>query len=339
MTTSRDVDAPAVATLREAGTLAGTLRVRVEKLRAEADGVLSLSLVAADGCPLPRWEPGAHIDLLLAEGLERQYSLCGFPQDTDRWQVAVLRTPDGRGGSEWIHTHLRQGDQLRVRGPRNRFPLLPARRYVFVAGGIGITPLMPMLRQLAARPETSWRLVYGGRRRASMAFLPELERFGDRVTVWPQDERGLLDLDTALGEPEVGVAIYCCGPEALIGAVERRCRSWPPGTLHVERFAARDAPDAPDAGRGNLAFEVVAARSGVAVQVAGDRTIVDTLAEHGIHIPVSCGEGVCGTCETAVLDGVPDHRDALLSDAEKEAGTTMMPCCSRARTPRLVLDV
>ncbi len=332
MTTSRDVDAP----LAVGGREADTLRVCVEQLRAEADGVLSLSLVAADGRPLPRWEPGAHIDLLLAEGLERQYSLCGFPEDTDRWQVAVLRTPDGRGGSEWVHTRLHQGDQLWVRGPRNRFPLLPARRYVFVAGGIGITPLIPMLRLLAERPETSWRLVYGGRRRASMAFLTELERFGDRVTVWPQDERGLIDLDTALGEPEVGVAIYCCGPEALIEAVEHRCRSWPPGTLHVERFAARDDPDA---ARGNTSFEVVAARSGVAVQVAGDRTIVDTLAEHGIHIPVSCGEGVCGTCETPVLDGVPDHRDALLTDAEKEAGTTMMPCCSRARTPRLVLDV
>jgi len=331
MTTSLSVDKRISAARREP-----TLNVYVERIRDVADGVVSLSLVSVDGRPLPPWEPGAHIDLQLAEGLVRQYSLCGDPDDTMRWQIAVLRVPDSRGGSEWIHTRLREGDRLRVRGPRNNFPLVPAAGYVFIAGGIGITPLLPMLKTLEARPGTKWQLFYGGRRRASMAFVPALERFGDKVTIWPEDECGLLDLDAILGKPQVGVAIYACGPESMLQAVERQCRSWPSGALHMERFQphaglAEDRLDEP--------FQVVAARSGVVVDVAADQTIVGALEKHGVNIPVSCGAGVCGTCITRVLDGIPDHRDAVLTEEERATGEVMTPCCSRAYTARIVLDV
>ncbi|MEU2006283.1 PDR/VanB family oxidoreductase [Rhodococcus sp. NPDC019627] len=312
--------------------------VLVEIVHEESDGVRTLSLVTPDGRPLPGWDPGAHIDLVLDDGLERQYSLCGPRDDRSRWRVAVLRASESRGGSEWVHDRIRAGDHLRVRGPRNKFPLKSARKYLFIAGGIGITPLLPMIEELdATRPETPWTLVYGGRRRESMAFLTELGRFGDKVEIWPEEERGLIDLDTVLGTPQFGTAIYCCGPEPLIKAVERLARSWPPGSLHVERFQAPVATGAESAGQAT--FEVVATQSGVTAEVPAGQTIVDVLAGYGISIPVSCGEGVCGTCVTKVLEGIPEHRDAVLTEEQRASGEVITPCCSRSKTPRIVLDV
>jgi len=307
----------------------------VECRHAPADDVVSLTLRAADGGELPFWTPGAHIDLLLGDTLVRQYSLCGHPADRDTWRIAVLREASSRGGSAHVHDALHEGAPVRVRGPRNHFALAPAPRYLFIAGGIGITPILPMIDQ-AVRAGAEWRLLYGGRRRASMAFLDELAVHGDRVEVVPEDERGRLDLDAALGVSGSGTLVYCCGPEALLAAVEERCAAWPAGSLHVERFAAR--PQEPGTAPGS-SFEVRLERSGLTLTVPPDRSILEVCQEAGLDMPASCREGICGTCETAVLDGAPDHRDSVLSDEERESGEMMMLCVSRSRSARLVLDL
>jgi ferredoxin-NADP reductase len=293
-----------------------------------ADGVVSLTLRAAHDEPLPRWQPGAHIDLLLGDtGLIRQYSLCGDPADTTGWRVAVLREPDGRGGSAWIHDRLAVGAQLSACGPRNHFPFTGAPRCLFIAGGIGITPLLPMVAA-ADRAGTEWRLVYGGRRRASMAFLDELARYGDRVIVRPQDETGLLDLDGLFREPHE--LVYSCGPEPLLAAVEERCTS---GTLRVERFTPKPVEDL------ETAFEVELAQSGLTVGVPPGTSVLEAVTAAGVQVLSSCREGTCGTCETGVLDGVPEHRDSILTEEERATADYMMICVSRSRTPRLVLDL
>jgi ferredoxin-NADP reductase len=304
--------------------------VVVAARRGEADGVVSLELRDAAGASLPAWSPGAHIDVLLPDGGARQYSLCGAAG----WKIAVLDEPDGRGGSKWLHEQVRERDVIKVRGPRNHFELVKAQRYIFVAGGIGITPVIAMVREVEARGDVDWRLVYGGRSRSSMAFLDELAALGDRVTVVPADESGLIDVAGALGTPRFGTAVYCCGPEPLLKVMERACRSWPPGTLHVERFTARPVDTS-----GDRAFEVVAQRSGLTVEVDAHTSVLQALRARGIAVPSSCEEGVCGTCETKVVDGEVEHRDAILTEEEREASTVMMICCSRARGDRLVLDV
>ncbi|WP_141585609.1 PDR/VanB family oxidoreductase [Actinomadura sp. WMMA1423] len=306
----------------------------VRSMTWEAAGVLSVTLADPGGAPLPPWEPGAHLELDLGKWV-RQYSLCGEPGTPGTYRIAVLYEPDGRGGSAFVHEELRPGRTVLVRGPRNRFALEGAPRYLFVAGGIGITPLLPMVAR-AAGTGVPWRLVYGGRSRSSMAFLPELARYGDAVTVVPEDSDGRPDLDALLGVPEPGTAVYCCGPEGLIAAVERRCEAWPAGSLHVERFAAARDPE-PDGE--DTAFAVECARSGVTVEVGAFETVMDALELAGIQVPNACREGICGSCETSVLAGVPDHRDGLLTDAERAAGRSMMPCVSRCLSDRLVLDL
>jgi ferredoxin-NADP reductase len=303
--------------------------VLVVARRDEAAGVVGVELALPSGGALPAWTPGAHIDVELPRGLTRQYSLCGDPADTGRWRIGVLREADGRGGSRWIADALTAGSTLRVRGPRNNFPLQSADRYVFVAGGIGITPLLPMIRAVDAAG-ADWVLHYGGRTRASMAFLSELSRFGARVRVYPQDEVGLLDLEAVLDGP--AALVYCCGPTGLIEALEARC---PAGTLRVERFTAAPVPaEGPDS-----AFEVVCERSGVTVTVPSGTTVLAAVEDAGIGVLSSCAEGICGTCETTVLEGEPDHRDSLLTEDEKAAGDTMLICVSRCRGARLVLDL
>jgi ferredoxin-NADP reductase len=306
----------------------------VASRRFEADGVIGLDLTAPSEHALPAWTPGAHIDVDLPGGLTRQYSLCGDPESRDRWRIAVLREPDGRGGSRWLADELRTGDSLRVRGPRNNFPLRRAEKYVFVAGGIGITPLLPMVRAVEAW-RGDWVLHYGGRHRGSMAFLEDLAAYGSRVHVHPQDEVGLLDLESVVGTPSDGTKVYCCGPPPLIEAVEAWCRDLEPGTLHVERFS----PVATTSAGPDTAFEVTCARSGVSVTVTPGRTVLQALHDAGVEVLSSCTEGICGTCETDVLDGEPDHRDSLLTEEEQAAGDTMMVCVSRSRGHRLVLDV
>jgi len=310
------------------------LELVVDEIRAEARDVVSLRLVAPDGRDLPPWTPGAHVDLIVRDDLVRQYSLCGGLGDRGSWRVAVLHAPDSRGGSAHVHRSLAKGTTVRVRGPRNHFALVSSPRYLFLAGGIGVTPILPMVAQAAAAG-ADWRLYYGGRTRASMAFAEELERHGDRVTLVPQDEAGLLDLDTLLGRAEPGTLVYCCGPEPLLRAVEERCAAWPPGTLHLERFGVRaDAPV-----EGDTAFDVVLQRSGLTLTVPAGASVFDTVREAGVSVLGSCLEGICGTCETEVVEGDVDHRDSVLTAEERESGEVMMICVSRCRSGRLVLDL
>jgi ferredoxin-NADP reductase len=310
-----------------------TVRLRLAEKQKLSDGVIGLILIPNDGGGLPGWTPGAHIDLRLPGGLIRQYSLCGDPADGSSWRVAVLREPEGRGGSAAVHDLLAEGDEIAASVPRNHFELDDADSYLFIAGGIGITPILPMVVE-ASRRNRPWRLAYGGRSRGSMAFLDELSGWGDRVTVWPQDERGLLDL-ALLGEPCPGTAVYCCGPAPLLAAVEERCAAWPAGTLRVERFTPADDATAGDGD----AFEVELAGSGRVIGVPAGQSVLAALRGAGIEVLSSCEEGTCGTCETGVLAGVPDHRDVVLTPAEREAGDIMMVCVSRSKTPRLVLDL
>ncbi|MEU6381755.1 PDR/VanB family oxidoreductase [Streptomyces sp. NPDC046909] len=308
--------------------------VLVTERREVAEGVVALVLEDPAGAELPGWAPGAHVDLLLTDELVRQYSLCGSPADRGRWRVGVLLAPDGRGGSVRVHERLRVGEEVRVRGPRNLFPLRPAPRYQFVAGGIGITPILPMLAAASAAG-ADWTLTYGGRTRASMAFLDELARYGDRVAVRPQDEFGLLDRGGLFGEPEADTLVYCCGPGPLLDAVVGECAHWPAGSLHIERFTP---PDRGGSVRTD-SFEVELAVTGTTLVVAPGRSVLDAVEEAGVPVLSSCREGVCGTCETAVLAGEVDHRDSLLTDEERAAHDTMLICVSRAAGPRIVLDL
>jgi ferredoxin-NADP reductase len=311
---------------------AATLTVTAKETTAE--GVVSLTLAHPEGARLPDWTPGSHIDLVLP-GATRQYSLCGDRWDAHTYRIAVLREPASRGGSAWVHDRLRPGDSVGVGGPRNHFPLVPAQKYLFIAGGIGITPLLPMVRQ-AELLGADWQLLYGGRTRASMAFRDELtEAFGKRVHLVPQDELGLLDLPTWLGTPRPDTKVYCCGPAPLLVAVEAACAAWPQYALRVERFtvAAQTAPvrQAP--------FEVELRRTGRTVTVTPEVSVLEAARRAGADLLSSCERGTCGTCLTPVLDGQPDHRDSVLTDHQRAANDCMLPCVSRSCGDRLVLDL
>jgi ferredoxin-NADP reductase len=298
-----------------------------------ADGVLRLELVSPTGADLPAWRPGAHLDVVVQPGVERQYSLCGDPADRARYVVAVLREPDGRGGSVHLHDGVRVGDTLRVKGPLNHFELEPAAAYRFVAGGIGITPLLPMIRAAAAAG-ADWTLDYSGRSRSTMAFVDELvASHGSRVVVHAGDEGGRLDI--AALDP-AGAQVYSCGPARMIEALEERAAAaWPRHSLHVERFEARAVAEPVF----QEAFEVELELSGITVTVPPERSILDVVEEQGVFALWSCREGTCGTCETPVVEGEVDHRDSVLTPEEQEANEVMMICVSRAACPRLVLDL
>lgn len=312
----------------------GPRRMRVIGKEVAAAGVVTVTLADLDGGPVPAWEPGAHIDLVLGD-MTRQYSLCGDPSDPESLTVAVLLEPEGRGGSAYVHDKLEVGDVIPIAGPRNAFGLSPAESYLFIAGGIGITPLLPMLRSIDARG-VPWRLLYGGRTRTSMAFADDLAgAHPDRVDLRPQDECGLLDLDTALDGLGAGAAVYCCGPEPLLRAVETACGARGHLTLHVERFA----PKAADPNAVSDSFEVELTRTGAVITVGADESVLAALERSGIDAEFSCREGTCGTCEVAVLRGRPDHRDSVLTEDEQAAGNAMMICVSRSYTPRLVIDL
>ncbi|MFD7291760.1 PDR/VanB family oxidoreductase [Streptomyces sp. NPDC059897] len=301
-------------------------RLLVRAVERVADGVVALTLARPDGAPLAPWTPGAHLDLHLAPGLVRQYSLCSDPADLGHYRVAVLRVPEGRGGSAHVHDELRPGDLLTVSRPRNNFELADAGRHVLVAGGIGITPLLPMARRLAARG-APWRLLYGGRSRATMAFLDELPE--GSVTLAPEDETGRPDLAGFLAEwPDA--TVHACGPPGLLDAV----RAAHPGPVRTERFTP-----APQVSSTGGEFTVRLERSGIDVDVPAGRSVLDAVRGAGVAVDSSCEMGLCGSCETKVLAGDPDHRDDLLTDEEKHTATTMMLCVSRCLGSRLVLDL
>jgi ferredoxin-NADP reductase len=310
------------------------LTLRVAAKDVVADGVVALGLEDPDGARLPDWTPGAHIDLALPGGITRQYSLCGDRWDAHHYRIGVLREPEGRGGSAFVHDRLRVGDRVGVGGPRNNFPLVPADRYLFFAGGIGITPLLPMIYQ-AQLLGADWQLVYGGRCRGSMAFLDELAGYGDRVHVVPEDEQGRPDLGAWLGIVRAGMRVYCCGPPGLLDAVAAASAHWPAHTLRVERFAAAEQ----GAPQRDEPFEIVLARRRARVTVRPGTTVLEAVRTAGVDVLSSCMQGTCGTCETTVIDGVVDHRDSLLSEAERAGGDSMFPCVSRSCSDRLVLDL
>ncbi|PEG38567.1 oxidoreductase [Mycolicibacterium agri] len=297
--------------------------------------MIILELRSVDGSSLPAWTPGAHIEIELAPGMLRHYSLCGDPADRDTWRIAVLRESAGRGGSRLIHEDLRPGDVLPITALRNNFELADATRYLFIAGGIGITPILPMVRDVAHRGRP-WTLVYGGRTRASMAFIGELRAMtGGDLHIVPEDEHGLLDLDGYLGTPSADTAVYCCGPGPLIDAVEQRCANWPAGALHVERFT----PKAAAATCADGEFDVQLARSGTCLRVPADKSLLEVLEEAGFEIDNSCRAGICGTCELAVVDGIPEHNDDVLTDAERDSNELLLPCVSRSKSAVLVVDL
>lgn len=300
----------------------------------EADGVVTIRLGAPSGEKLPLWEPGAHIDVLVGNGIERQYSLCShFHADT--WRIAILREPNSRGGSSYIHESVQVGDMVKTRGPRNHFPLVDAPDYLFIGGGIGVTPMVPMLGEVLFDKAVPWRFYYGGRTRTSMAFRDRLEALG--AVIWPEDEKGLLPLEEIIGECGPDTAVYCCGPEPLIAAVEATCARLGRAEPHVERFAAKVIDTSGD--QGDHEFTVVLASSGAEYTVPRDKTIIEVFAENDIPIMTSCTEGVCGTCETKVISGEIAHRDSLLSQEEQDEGVFMMVCVSRCKGDRLVLDM
>lgn len=316
-----------------------TTELVVRRRETAADGVVTLDLADPAGGELPAWEAGAHIDLLLDEGLVRQYSLCGDPREAGTWRIGVLLDPNSRGGSEHVHQHLREGAPIRVRGPRNHFPLVDSPKYLFIAGGIGITPMKAMAES-AERAGLEWTLLYLGRKRSTMAFQQLLsDAYGDRVTIWSDEEQGgHFDLAAALAEPADDTLIYSCGPEPLLAAVEKCCAHWPEGSLRVERFAAK-TPSEESLAEALDSYQVVCRRSGVTVDVADGVPMLDALEDAGIPIMSSCGEGVCGTCRATVLEGTPDHRDSLLTDAERASGNVVLPCVSHSRSEKLVLDL
>ena len=301
---------------------------------AASDGVVCLDLNAPDAGELPPWAPGAHVDLLLGEGLVRQYSLCGDPADRSTYRIGVLREPGGRGGSAFVHERLAVGDLVRVRGPRNHFAVQDAASYLFVAGGVGITPLLPMIAEVDRRG-AAWQLLYGGRTRSSMAFLDQLARYDERVEIAPQETHGLLDLHGFLTRHSPGTLVYGCGPEPMLRALEEACTGLPPGTLHLERFSPKEELRA----EADDGFEVYLKASGLTVQVPPDQSVLHAVEAAGVQVLSSCQEGTCGTCETDVLEGAPDHRDSLLTPEERASGETMMICVSRCKGQRLVLDL
>lgn len=313
----------------------GFFVVDVVDIKRESESVLSLGIARPDGLALPDWSPGSHIDVLLPNGLLRQYSLCSAPGDR-HWRLGVLREPAGRGGSAYVHDQLRPGAQLRVRSPRNNFVLGPAPEYMFIAGGIGITPILPMLHAAEASG-AAWRLLYLGRSRGSMAFLGELAHYGDKVHVHADDESGLYPLAELLGDPEAGFHAYVCGPGPLLDYIATLTSGWRnPARFHFERFVADPAASAPAAGDHEFTVETT---GGLQARVPVGTSILAALEDVGVQVLNSCREGICGTCETPVVSGEIDHRDSLLSEEERDAGDTMMICVSRCKGGRLVLDI
>jgi ferredoxin-NADP reductase len=312
------------------------LELLVREMRWEADGIMSLVLADASGTSLPPWSPGAHVDVELPSGLVRQYSLCGDLADESSYRIAVLREERSRGGSREIFDTPLLGRTLVVHGPRNHFPLEPASEYLFIAGGIGITPILPMLGVVEATG-SAWTLIYGGRSRSTMAFVPEISRgTHGEVHIVPQDEVGFPDIGKAIGDASQS-AIYCCGPPGLLDAVQTICdEQMLAHRLHLERFVA---PDNAPSDLPMEEFELELRRSGTTLRVPTDRTVLSIVREVVPSLLSSCEEGYCGTCEVGVLEGVPDHRDSVLSESERAANKSMMTCVSRSKTPRLVLDI
>ena len=309
-----------------------TMQVRTRALIWEAPGVVTLELAMPDGSALPPFAPGAHIDLKLPDGTLRQYSLWGDPSDTSHYRIGIRAVADGLSSS-FVHRKLRPGEVVTVSAPRNNFPLIDASRYIFVAGGIGITPLIPMMREANSKGRP-WTLLYCNRRNEDAPFLKEIMALGGEISMHASDHTRL-DVLKRFATVESNAMVYCCGPEKLMKAVEEATAAWPEGTVHFEWFTPRSRP----ADEVSSSFEVVCQQSGLTLTVPLDKSILDVLGEAGIEVPRSCEQGICGTCEVRVVSGDVDHRDSILSESERAANQSMMICVSRLRSGSLVLDI
>jgi vanillate O-demethylase ferredoxin subunit len=325
-----------VADKREIATVtAERLTLRVHAIVFETDAVRLLELCDPDAHMLPPFTPGAHLDIALPDGLVRSYSLIGDPADATRYRLGVQREPQSRGGSRLIHDQLRVGTLLSASGPRNNFPLVEdAPTSVLIAGGIGITPILLMVDRLSAlgRP---FVLHYGARERRTSPFLSRLARHTGNVRMAfsrePDGRR--LDIAAIITGAAADAELYCCGPSGMLDAFAAATRGRDPARVHVEHFSAAEPPSVEGG------FCVTLARSGRTIPVPPGMTILDALVAAGVNPPCSCLEGVCGTCETRVIEGLPDHRDRVLSPQERAANKTMMLCCSGAKSELLVLDM
>jgi len=319
---------------------APTVGLVVRQVRLEAEDIISIELTTVDGEILPEWEPGAHLDVFLASGLIRQYSLCGGTADRTRYRIAVLREPEGRGGSAELHRDIRVGAMLKVGRPRNHFRIPEAAGYLCIAGGVGVTPILSVVED-AARRVVPVRLVYGGRSRRSMSFVHELQALlpESSIDLVPQDDRGLIDLAGEVAALPTGWVICACGPGPMLVALETACdAAGLRDRLFVERFTADEDLKAQRIGAENRPVTVKLARSGVTIEVAADQSILQAVQDIA-PVLSSCTEGYCGTCETRVLKGTPEHRDTVLTDEERASNEIMMVCVSRALTPDLTLDL
>lgn len=317
-----------------------TLSVRVRNRTEEAEGIASFVLEATDGTALPAHTAGAHIDVHVAPGLVRQYSLCNDPVDRSVYRIAVLREPQSRGGSAGMHAQVHDGSVLSISAPRNYFPLFSgATRTLLLAGGIGITPILAMARTLHAQGEP-FDLHYCGRSASRMAFIDELKKsaFASSVQVHLDDgePQQRFNAQKVAENPQPGVHLYVCGPSGFMDHVLTTARTvgWADEQLHREYFAAAPVDTSADG-----AFTVQLAKSQLRCDIPADKSVLEVLLSRGIDIPYSCEAGVCGTCLTRVIAGTPDHRDSFLTDAEKDAGDQFLPCCSRTKSPLLVLDL
>lgn len=312
-----------------------TLRLRVKSATWEAPSIVSYDLRPLEAGELPAFTAGAHIDLTLPSGLIRSYSLVNPQSERHRYVIAVQKDRASRGGSKWVHENFRPGDILTVNGPRNNFALNEAaEKSLFIAGGIGITPILSMIERLTSL-KRDWELIYCARKRPETAFTEKLGGFGSRVRFNFDEEPGgkMLDVAATVRAAPANAHLYCCGPLPMLEAFEAATAGLPRERVHVEYFSAKEPPAVAGG------FKVVLARSGREFVVPPGKTILDTLLDAGLDIPYSCMEGVCGTCETKVLEGAPDHRDLILTEEEHVAGKVMMICCSGSKSETLVLDL
>lgn len=316
------------------------LRVRVASITQEAVDIRSYELVAEDGRALPAFSAGAHVDVHLPNSLTRQYSLCNDPQEDQRYLIAVLRDPLGRGGSVAMHESVQVGDSMSISVPKNHFRLeASAGRHLLLAGGIGVTPILCMAEQLAAS-QARFEMHYCTRSIERTAFRARIaqSRFAEDVAHHfdDGDPAQRFDIASRLMQPDADTHLYVCGPSGFMNAVldGARAAGWPEARLHCEFFAGDTTPKT-----GDTAFEVQLASSGRVILVPREQTVAQALAGAGCALPTSCEQGVCGTCVTHLLSGEPDHRDFYLTPEEQRRNDQFVPCCSRARSQRLVLDL
>jgi ferredoxin-NADP reductase len=321
----------------------GPLQVLVRSMTLLASETVAVEFVPGDETELPAFEAGAHVDLVLPNGIRRSYSLCNRPTDRNRYVVGVKKANPSRGASSYIHDRLRVGQRIEISRPRNNFGLArSAERSIFIAGGIGITPIWSMIQMLVSEGR-QWRLYYAARTAKDAAFLGEIRALGvahpGSIDIRFDHEAGvaMLDIEGIVNENAgAGVHFYACGPSAMLDAFEAATKSVPEANRHLERFSA----DAKGSSEGAVnEYEAVLAKSGMTLRITSEKSLLDTLLDAGVSVEFSCMEGICGSCRVAVREGLPDHRDHVLTEEERARNDVVLVCCSGSRTQRMVLDL